>query len=86
LAPLKLNDLDGALQRSIVALTHTLESLYKELEEIQKEHEGCGPWPKEQLSRRLKWVWKRKEISERMVRISNEKTDVHISQMGLLLR
>jgi hypothetical protein len=43
-------------------------------------------WGREEMWIRLRWVGKRKQISMRMGRISALKMEVHIAQMGLLLR
>jgi hypothetical protein len=88
LAPTQTNNREGALEKSISALEMTLESLYDELDGLQKKHQntGNGWWTRTELGKRLRWVYKRKQIVQRMTRIVAEKMEVHVSQMSLLLR
>ena len=88
LAPTQTYDREGALEKSLSALEMTLESLYQELDGLQKEHRntGNGWWTRTELGKRLRWVYKRKQIVQRMKRISSQKMEVHISEMSLLLR
>jgi hypothetical protein len=88
LAPTRIYDREGVLEKSTSALVMTLESLYQELEGLQKEHQsaGNGLWTRREMGRRLRWVYKRKQIVQMMRRISSQKMEVHVSQMSLLLR
>ncbi|KAG4440438.1 hypothetical protein IFR05_004082 [Cadophora sp. M221] len=89
LAPVKVHDPDGMLGKAIAALDGMLTSLYQDLERLQEQHRQSGTmgwWGREKVGMRMRWVNKRKQISERMDRISALKMEVHVGLISLLLR
>jgi len=82
------HDPDGSLHSFVLALTITLDSLLQELENLKNEQIGNdeGWWVHEELWGRLRWINKRKGISQCMARISWQKMEVEVCQMSPLLK
>jgi len=79
-------DPNGALKRSIEALQVSSTAIYDELAGLKEEHgvEECR-WKWGEVKRRLTWVYRRKEIREKMRRFERQQVGVHVCYMGLLL-
>ncbi|KAI9052263.1 hypothetical protein LZ554_003620 [Drepanopeziza brunnea f. sp. 'monogermtubi'] len=88
LGPVRIHDPHGTLGKSVEALENMLESLSRDLERLQQEHEAKGVcwWGREEVWKRLRWVRKREQLSGRMARIRALKMEVYVGQMSLLLR
>ncbi|PMD43325.1 hypothetical protein L207DRAFT_580182 [Hyaloscypha variabilis F] len=72
LAPAVEHDPTGSLHALILTLTTTLDSLLREMEYLKTEHLGKDEswWFYGELCRRLRWANKRKDISQRMAKVS----------------
>ena len=83
-----LEDPEGSLHILILALTTMPDSLLLELEGLESEHfkNLHAWWGHEEVWKRMRWMRKRKEISQRLARISRQKMEVEVSQMTLLLK